>query len=368
MQNMKNKKHSRIYRFLRAILRPLIRNRFGYEYDERLLNIDGPVLILSNHNTDLDPIFVGCALNEQLSFVASEHITHKGFVSKILLHYVDIITIVKGKTALNTTKQMINRLKNGMSVLIFPEGNRSFNGVTGKVDSSCGKIARIAGANLITVRIEGGYLTQPRWGKGFRKGKIRVHYVNSYSPGEIKAMSEDEICRHINEDLYEDAFETQKTSHICFEGKDVARGLETTLFLCPDCHSIGKMKTDSDTIYCTECGFRAVLNKYGEISGDSGCPETIKEWDELQHSYIKENPTVEFDDNVEVFEVKDDHSSVMLYKGKFILPDSIEGMAIYSRNVLVIHSGEKHLEVKGGDDFNALKYLYRYNESINQLN
>ena len=41
----------------------------------------------------------------------------------------------------------------------------------------------------------------------------------------------------------------------------------------------------------------------------------------------------------------------------------MDGMAIYSRNAMIIHhpSVEGHLEVKSNMAFNALKYLYLYN-------
>jgi len=42
-----------------------------------------------------------------------------------------------------------------------------------------------------------------------------------------------------------------------------------------------------------------------------------------------------------------------------ITPDQLEGMAIFSRNVLTVHA-EHQYEVRGSDSFSALKYLYLY--------
>ena len=46
----------------------------------------------------------------------------------------------------------------------------------------------------------------------------------------------------------------------------------------------------------------------------------------------------------------------------------MDGMAIYSRNAMIIHhpSVEGHLEVKSGIGFNALKYLYVYNLKLDK--
>lgn len=43
-------------------------------------------------------------------------------------------------------------------VCIFPEGNRSFNGLTGDILPTIGRVAGRCGMKLVTYRIEGGYL------------------------------------------------------------------------------------------------------------------------------------------------------------------------------------------------------------------
>ena len=339
-------------------LRFLFVKKYNCTSDAELRTLKGPFLVISNHVTNYDPFFICDAFHEQLSYVASEHILQKGFLSRLMMWLVDVIPITKGKTALKTTRAMVDRLKSGTSVVVFPEGNRTFNGITMPVDSSCGKIAKLAGVPLVITRFEGGYFTQPRWSKTKRKGKIHLYLSKVYSPEEIKGMSDEELSKAINDGIYENAFETQKRLHIPFVGEDLAYGMESTLFMCPSCGKVGTMHTDSNHIFCSDCGFKAEYNEYGELIGDEKCPKDIAAWDVWQKQKLLETGIKEFDDDVEIFEVDENHEQKKIYEGKFKVPDDIEGVAVYARNVLVIHAGGRHLEVKGNDSFSALKYYY----------
>lgn len=125
-------------------------------------------------------MLVGVASEKHLYFVASEHIMRKGFATKLLMRYLKPIIHMKGCQGINTVKQMIKTLRDGQNVCIFPEGNRSFNGLTCDFEPSIAKVARRSGAKLITYRIEGGYFTQPRWSTTLRKGKIKVLFCTLY--------------------------------------------------------------------------------------------------------------------------------------------------------------------------------------------
>ena len=80
------RRYRRAFAFFRFVLKPFLRRKFGYRYDD-LSKIEGPYLLLANHNTEFDPMFVGLATKKQLFFVASEHIMRKGFGTWFLTRY-----------------------------------------------------------------------------------------------------------------------------------------------------------------------------------------------------------------------------------------------------------------------------------------
>ena len=101
-------------------------------------------IVLSNHVTDYDPILVALSFPKQMYFVASEHLLRKGIASKLLMHFIKPIIHMKGRQGAKTVKQMLRTLQEGNSVCIFPEGNRSFNGVTMEMQASIAKVAKKA--------------------------------------------------------------------------------------------------------------------------------------------------------------------------------------------------------------------------------
>ena len=372
-------RHHVVYHTLLPFIRIFNKWKFNYEYDS-LIDIEGPYMILPNHNLELDALLIGHAAGKHMYFVASEHLLRKGFAAKCLMYFLKPIIHMKGRQGAKTVKDMLRTLQEGHRVCIFPEGNRSFNGLTMPMQASIGRVAKKAKVKLITYRIEGGYLTQPRWGTNLRKGKIRGRLVNVYTPEQLAAMTDDEINQAIVTDLYEDAYETQKRERIAYKGKNLAYGLESTIFICPKCGEIGKLHSKDDKFFC-ECGFESTYDVYGDLTDNVGHVYTVTELDAMQQKTLKEKfetldeKTPLFEDCVNVHRIGADHSLIGIEVGKFKAYKEhlecggeiydykdMEGMAIYSRNSLIIHHKkmEGHLEIKSDIGFSALKYLYLY--------
>jgi 1-acyl-sn-glycerol-3-phosphate acyltransferase len=374
------RRHQLFYNCLLPFIQVFNKWKFNYEFDS-LKNIEGPYLILPNHNLELDPLLIGVATGRHTYFVASEHLLRKGFGTKFIMYFVKPIIHMKGRQGAKTVKQMLRTLQEGNSVCIFPEGNRSFNGVTMEMQASIAKVAKKAKVKLITYRVEGGYFTQPRWSVNLRRGKVRGRLINIYEPEQLAEMSDDQISAAIMEDLHEDAYETQKREHVKFKGKNLAVGLESTIFTCPKCGKIGKLHSQNNRFFC-ECGFEALYDVYGDLTDKEGMKYTVTELDKLQTESLKqklegwEADRPLFEDYVTIYRIGANHELIGTEEGSMkAYTDHLEcggerlnyadmdGMAIYSRNAMIIHhpSVEGHLEVKSGIGFNALKYLYLYN-------
>ena len=389
-------RHEKVYGILRILIGPYIKHRFRYECPDIADDEKDACIIMANHNMELDPVLLGIAFRRHMYFVASEHLTRKGLASKILMYLFRPIIRTKGKIEVRTVSEILRTVRGGSNVCIFAEGNRSFNGRTGEILQSTGKLAQKSGAALITFRIEGGYFTQPRWSTTLRRGRMRGFVAGRYSPEELKGMSAGEINEIICRDLYEDAYETQKREHIPFKGKKLALGMESTLFACPQCGSIGTLKSDNEKIRCS-CGYEAEYTEYGELKDCGGIFKTITEWDAWQREYLKsrvasaadgaddccrsnEEKAALFGDDILLYEVNSCHKISKKYRGymsahmdglkicgHMLKYRAILGMSVFSRNCMVINTdGEvKQFEVRGDLRFCALKYLYLY-EILNE--
>ena len=124
-------RHRIIYYIVMCFVPMFSRWKFNYKYPD-LRYIEGPYLLLVNHNLELDPLLAATPFGRKkhMYFVASEHIMRKGFLTKLMMYFVKPIIRLKGRAGVRTVAEVLRTLKAGNSVCIFEEGNRSFNGVT----------------------------------------------------------------------------------------------------------------------------------------------------------------------------------------------------------------------------------------------
>ena len=222
----------RIWRVLVWLLRPFLKRRFRMEAAPA--EVPGPCLIVANHVTNWDPLLLAMSFPATpIRFVASEHIFRHGRVSRLLERLAAPIPRRKASSGADTVKACLRALRDGETVCIFAEGDACWDGLTHEVFPATGKLARSSGAALVTYRLEGGYLTLPRWSKKRRPGRMRGAVVGVYPPEELKAMKGPEITALIDRDIFEDAWARQRAEHVRYRAEDRAVGIEKGFFLCP---------------------------------------------------------------------------------------------------------------------------------------
>ena len=374
----KYRRHARAFRIVVPLARPVLRWIFRLE-SEPATDMQGPFLVYANHNTDLDPALVQLSFKEMIYFVASEHIFRVGLPSRLLVRYFDPISRLKGSTDMGTVRDVMRRLKDGKNVGIFAEGNRSFNGITGPIPPSIGKLAKACKVTLVTYKFEGGYFTTPRWAYTLRRGRMRGYVVQVYRPEQLKEMSAEEISAAIEADLFEDAYTRQATEKVRYRGKRLAEGLETALFICPQCEQIGTLASRGSEFFCT-CGLKASYDEYGYLSGAPY--STVTQWDAWQGSRLAaiaqnlEDGPAFGDRNVILTQVKGDHTTetvdagcgnLAMYRDRIVCGDlsfalgDVSDMALYGRENIAFTSHAKHYVITAGAAFCGRKYLELYN-------
>lgn len=322
---MKNyKRHKRLWKVIRFIASPILRPIYKYTC-QLAPKLESPYLVLSNHNCDLDPGLVALSFPQQMYFVASEHVYRAGFASKVLRYVFEPIAKRKGTADTVTVMKTIRALREGKNVCLFPEGQKSFDGRTGEIHVATGKLVKASKASLVTFKIEGGYFTTPRWGYGIRKGRMHGSIVNIYTKDELDKFSAEEITDLIKKDLWEDAYQRQSGNPIQYKGKNLAKGLEHALCVCPECKNIDSLSSKKDKVFCTSCDFSATLDKFGYF--DENCKfKTISQWDDFQREELnkfvenknKENSEFLFENkNATLKRVKAEHQEEILGCGKF---------------------------------------------------
>lgn len=368
-------RHVRFYKIMRRLVGAPVKRLLRFQTEEVKVP-DGPCIIVANHNTDFDSILLATAFPKHMYFVASEHIFRSGLFRWLLTYFLDPIPKRKGGADVATAMQMARRLKAGMNVMLFAEGNKSFDGVTCPVHPATGAMVKASGASLVTYRLEGGYLTSPRWAKTLRKGRMRGAVVRVYTPEMLAAMTEREVSRAIAEDIFEDAYLRQTMDPVAYHGKRLAEGIENALYLCPRCREVGTLKGAGDRVSC-RCGFQAAYTDMGYLTGEGVPYHTMKVWGDWQREQLRglilasnKEPLFSDPDQI-ILKIHPDHRAEEIARGTLSMGlsglfcgdfrlalDAMMGLEIYGRNIVVFSDDEANrYQVRSGAERSGLKYF-----------
>ena len=317
------RRHRRIYYLLRPAIRVYLRLAFGF-VPPALVEDEGPFLMICNHVTDLDMLFTSCLFRQHMYYVASEHTMRAGFASRLLTWACGPIIRKKGTVAAATGMEMKRAVKHGCSVGLFGEGERSSDGVNRPVIASTGSMARMLACTLYTVRLHGGYLSSPRWGRGIRRGRMTIEVAGRYSPEQLRAMKPDEVTALINRDIYVDAYADNARDKIAYRGKHPAEGIQHALLVCPQCKKLNTIQSSGSRFFCP-CGMQGTYDDYGLLSGSGFDFTTITQWSRWAKAHIAGLPEAApdeilcSDDNQLLRSVAPDHTVTVADSGRLTL-------------------------------------------------
>ena len=316
-------RHVVFYHFIRPLVRFYLWLTFRFRVAEPIRD-KGPFLVICNHVTDLDMLFTSCFFRKHMYYVASEHITRFGALSRFLNRYFGPILRKKGTVAAVTAMEMKRAVRQGWSLGLFAEGERSANGVNRPVIRSTGNLVRMLNCTLYTVRLHGGYFSSPRWGRGFRKGKVTIELAGQYSPELLRSMTGDQITAMIDRDIFVDAYADNAEARIPFRGKNTAVGIQHVLLACPSCGALNTIRSSGNSFSCP-CGMHGVYDDYGLLHGTGFPFSTITEWSrwakDLIASLPDASPGTELcrDDGQKLNRILPDHSVELSAEGTLVL-------------------------------------------------
>lgn len=221
-------------------------------HNPQKIKIQTPSIVISNHTSFFDFLYVMWAFKYQpINFVVARKYYETKPLSKILkLGHTIPKSLFQADTM--AMKQMLETIKGGGVIGVFPEGQISITGVTLPFVSGIGKFVKKVGVFVYAVKTTGAYLKDPPWTLLKRKGRVDSELLVALTPQEIMKLSIEEIENKLYQTIFTNPF---IGNHEHFKGKNLAHGLEIILYLCPNCHSEGKMIGVQDELVCEECKF-----------------------------------------------------------------------------------------------------------------
>ena len=367
-------RHGRIVSLIRFFFRPYVCRKYHIRVEPFKEEGSRPYLIVMNHQTGFDQFFVGITFRQPVYYVATEDIFSLGWVSDLIRWLVAPIPIKKQTTDIQAVKNCIKVAREGGSICIAPEGNRTFHGRTVYMNPSIASMAKKLGLPIAIFRIEGGYGIQPRWSDVVRGGHMRSYVSRVLEPEEYKDLTKDELARIIEQELYVD--EGKVTGE--YPHPKNAEFLERAMYVCPSC-GLTTFESHGDIIRCTKCGreIRHLATKELEGIGFDFPHRFVADWYDWQNDYIRntdlsrltENPVYEETvrvSKVHVYKHKEllkKEATVRLYGDRITLDDrdfpfsELSAVVVLGKNKVNLYTGNEVLQLKGGKRFNALKYV-----------
>jgi 1-acyl-sn-glycerol-3-phosphate acyltransferase len=156
-------------------------------------------LLAANHQSFLDPIFVGMAFQRPINYLARSDLFHVPGLREVI-RALHAHPVKRGRVAPGTLKTVMDILRRQEPLLVFPEGTRTTDGSVGELEKGVGAIAKRCHAKIIPVCIEGAYRSWPRWRLLPVPARVSVCYgppldVESSDAGQIARTLQGELCR-----------------------------------------------------------------------------------------------------------------------------------------------------------------------------
>ena len=375
-------RHKIIQAIAKLVIGPLCKLKYGIDIVKFREEEDRPYLVLYNHQTAFDQFFVGLSFKRPLYYLATEDIFSMGFLSSLLRFAVEPIPIKKQTTDVGAVMNCLRVAKEGGSIALAPEGNRTYSGRTEYINPAIVSLARKINVPVVLYRIEGGYGIQPRWSDKTRKGKMRSYVSEVIFPEEYSALSDEEFIGRIRDGLYVD----EAREGGIFKSERRAEYLERAAYVCPFC-GLSEFESSGNELRCKKCGKTVVYGEDKRITGKGfDFPfEFFGDWYDYQFDFVNKLDVLDYTEkplfcdeatvkeviirkNKKLIRAKTELAlygdKIVADKGtesEWVLPfEELSAVSVLGRNKLNIYHDKNVYQITGSKSFNALKYVNIY--------
>jgi len=371
------------------ILYPYSKIKYGIKIHKFKNQGNRPYFILYNHQTAFDQFFVGMAFKGPVYYIASEDLFSNGFISKLIKYLVAPIPIKKSMTDVKAVIDSKRVAKEGGTIAVAPEGNRTFSGETGYIKPAIAQLVKALNLPLVIYTLDGGYGVHPRWSDVVRKGKMECYVSKVIEPEEYNTLTNEELYQLICNELQHNECRLDE----CYTHKKSAEYLERAMYYCPEC-GFSEWESNGQIIECKKCGKRVKYLSTKELVGvNCDFPyRFISEWYDAQCDFVIRSDLSEYNEAPIYSDEVTNYNQVIPYKKKIKLAknvvfsvfadkytisngnynvtlkfDEISAVSVLGRNKLNIYVGSEIYQIKTKNKrFNALKYMNLYYHAVNQ--
>lgn len=165
---------------------------------ENMANATSGCVVMANHASYADIVALFIALPVIPGFMAKRELLKVPFLAAALRAgghvIVDRAAGDKAKKALESAARQV---REGRTVLVFPEGTRGDGEFIGDFKSGGFRLARQASVPIFPVGIRGAGQVGPKHSILFWPGRIEVHIGEAITPADVQGLEQPEIIRRV---------------------------------------------------------------------------------------------------------------------------------------------------------------------------
>jgi 1-acyl-sn-glycerol-3-phosphate acyltransferase len=167
-------------------------------YDQHNVPEEGGALLVSNHQSFMDPPLVASLLRRECHFMARDTLFKNRAFSR-LIRAVNAFPVKRGEADIGAIKQTLRLLKQGQIVVMFPEGTRTTDGRIGEVRPGLDAIARKARVPIVPALIDGVFQAWPRTQMLPGIGDVVIQYGRPITPADYSDLTAEQLVALIRE-------------------------------------------------------------------------------------------------------------------------------------------------------------------------
>lgn len=174
------------YRIGWTLFRAVFAGYFGWRvYHPERVPREGPVILASNHASFIDPPLVGSGLNREINYLARETLFKQRLFGALLRSW-NAVPVDRDGTSPRGLRNILDRLRKGGGIILFPEGTRSPDGNLQPARSGVGLVVAKTTAPVVPVRVFGTFEAYGRQMKLPRPRSVAVKYGHPMDMAELR--------------------------------------------------------------------------------------------------------------------------------------------------------------------------------------
>lgn len=167
-----------------------------------------PAIIICNHQSMLD--IVALLMHTPKTIILTNDWVWNSLFFKRIIRYAEFYPVSSGYE--NILPELRKRVAEGYSIMVFPEGTRTFTGKIGRFHQGAFQMARNLGIDILPMMVHGFFHVLPKSDLLLRKGEL---YMEIWDRVQTSDATSDPTCRLISRQMHK--IYTERYAELCKE-------------------------------------------------------------------------------------------------------------------------------------------------------